>query len=382
MEDLRVIGVEDGALLVASDRGDRYRIEIDDALTSKIRQAVRDPGVSRRLAPKEIQAHIRSGMSAQDVASITGADLEYIQRFEGPILAEREFVIKSAMSVPVHTAKDTEFGDIHATFGTAILARLHELSAIDERWASWKEEGTGWVVKLSFTADQIDHDARWRFDPKRSSLAPLNHEAEALSRQGELTGKLIPRLRAVDGGDRMTDSSRFDSGAFVDLELAELRTPPSLGVVREVAEDIDVESETSLLDTAPHLEAIPFGRSSDRMENTFTAEQTPTNQTADLLEALRRRRGERESVNFDEMDDVMSDHPSTGSIRLVSVPLSESDDDGDDEDDDGRQTAPQPVAAKPVSVQQQPQRSTKRGRASVPSWDEIVFGARSDDDPA
>ena len=378
MEDLRVIGVEDGALLVTSDRGDRYRIAIDDALSAKIRSAVRDPGVSRRLPPKEIQAHIRSGMSAQDVASITGVDLEYIQRFEGPILAEREFVIESAMAVPVHTAKDTEFGDIHATFGSAILARLHELSAIDERWASWKEEASGWVVKLSFTADQIDHDARWRFDPKRSSLAPLNHEAEALSRQGELTGKLIPRLRAVDGGDRMTDSSRFDSGAFVDLELAEVRTPPSLGVVAGVVGTEVDDSESSLLDTAPHLEAIPFGRSNDRAENSPDAAQVPTNQTADLLEALRRRRGEREIASFDDMEDVMSGHPSTGSIRLVSVPLGGS----EHEDDDARQTAPLPVASKPLSVQQQSQKSTKRGRASVPSWDEIVFGARSDDDPA
>lgn len=378
MEDLRVIGVEDGALLVTSDRGDRYRIAIDDALSAKIRSAVRDPGVSRRLPPKEIQAHIRSGMSAQDVASITGVDLEYIQRFEGPILAEREFVIESAMAVPVHTAKDTEFGDIHATFGSAILARLHELSAIDERWASWKEDASGWVVKLSFTADQIDHDARWRFDPKRSSLAPLNHEAEALSRQGELTGKLIPRLRAVDGGDRMTDSSRFDSGAFVDLELAEVRTPPSLGVVADVVGTEVDDSESSLLDTAPHLEAIPFGRSNDRAENSPDAAQVPTNQTADLLEALRRRRGEREIASFDDMEDVMSGHPSTGSIRLVSVPLGGS----EHEDDDARQTAPLPVASKPLSVQQQSQKSTKRGRASVPSWDEIVFGARSDDDPA
>lgn len=382
MEDLRVIGVEDGALLLTSDSGERYRVEIDDALSAKIRQAVRDPGVSRRLAPKEIQAHIRSGMSAQDVASITGVALEYIQRFEGPILAEREFVIESALAVPVHTAKDTEFGDAHATFGSAILARLHELSAIDERWASWKEEGSGWVVKLSFTSDQIDHDARWRFDPKRSSLAPLNHGAEALSRQGELTGKLIPRLRAVDGGDRMTDSSRFDSGAFVDLELAELRTPPSRGVAGDDSRSKDSvataqnedDSESSLLDTAPHLEAIPFGRSGERAESAPAASQAPTNQTADLLEALRRRRGERESASFDDMDDVMSDHPSTGSIRLVSVPLEES-----ESDDDGRQTAPQPLAARPVSVHQ---KSAKRGRASVPSWDEIVFGARSDDDPA
>lgn len=390
MEDLRVIGVEDGVLLVASERGDRYRIEIDDALAATMRQKVHDSGTSRRLSPKEIQAHIRSGMSAEDVASITGVPVDYIQRFEGPILAEREFVIESALAVPVHTANDTEFGDNQATFGSAILARLHELSATSERWASWKEESTGWVVKLSFTADQIDHDARWRFDPKRSSLAPLNNEAEALSRQGELTGKLIPRLRAVDGGERLPDNSRFDSGAFVDQELAELRTAPTIGAAGDVSENTEATTtssdpvseasdvfqetalqDTALQDTAPHLEAVTFGRSNDRAEGSAQRQQAPTNQTADLLDALRRRRGEREGANFDDLDDAMADHPSTGSIRLVSVPLSDSVDEGED------QTAPPPI-----SSQQRTQKSATRGRASMPSWDEIVFGARSDDDPA
>lgn len=384
MEDLRVIGVEDGALLVASESGDRYRIEIDDALTAKMRQAVQATGTSRRLSPKEIQSHIRSGMSAQDVASITGVPIEYIQRFEGPILAEREFVIQSALAVPVHTAKDTEFGDDHATFGSAILARLHELSATGERWASWKEETSGWVVKLSFTADQIDHDARWRFDPKRSSLAPINNEAEALSRQGEVTGTLIPRLRAVDGGDRMADNSRFDSGAFVDQELADLRTSPPITLASYVSDDrttttheADAVSDKAptlhaptLRDTAPHLEAVPYGRMGDRTEIAQPEHQTPTNQTADLLDALRRRRGERESASFDDNDDAKAAHPSTGSIRLVNVPLPDS-------DDDVTQTAPQRA-----SSHQSTQKPTKRGRASVPSWDEIVFGARSDDDPA
>ena len=70
MQELRVIGVEDGALLATSDDGSRFRIAIDDALRSRVRQSVPDAGTGRRLAPKDIQAHIRSGMSAEDVASV------------------------------------------------------------------------------------------------------------------------------------------------------------------------------------------------------------------------------------------------------------------------------------------------------------------------
>lgn len=331
MQDLRVIGVENGALLVASDDGTRFRIPIDEVLHSKLRQSVPDPGTGRKLAPREIQAHIRSGMSAQDVANITGVPLEYIQRFEGPVIAEREFVVESALGVPVHTAGDTDPMQQGTTFGTAIRERLHDLGGTNERWASWKE-ATGWVVKLSFTANQIDHDARWQFDPKKQSLAPLNNEAITLSQQGEAAGALIPRLRAVSPTEPVIDSSRFDSGAF-DLDSAEPLpdVPQPVSIARKTVDDEPVQG----------------------------------NQTADLLEALRRRRGEREAASFDD-DDARASHPSTGAIRIVDVPV----DTFPEEPELGqRSTAPQPTAR-------------KKGRTAMPSWDEIVFGARPDDDLA
>ena len=334
MQDLRVIGVESGALLVAADDGTRYRIPIDEMMQSKLRQSIPDPGSGPRLSPREIQAHIRSGMSAQDVASITGASFEYIQRFEGPVLAEREFVVKSALGVPVKATADTDPMSQGRDFGTVIRERLHDLGAIDERWASWKDPETGWIVKLSFTAKEIDHDARWSFDPKKQSLSPLNGEAVTLSQQGEAGGSMMPRLRAVSEPD--SDASRFDSGAFALSESQQLSSQPhSTGPV-----------------------SITRGRTDDQG-------QGPQNQTSDLLEALRRRRGERESASFDDSESRAS-HPSTGTIRIVDVQMDVFD---DESEDPIRTTAPQP------GVRRKP-------RASMPSWDEIVFGARSDNDPA
>jgi hypothetical protein len=343
MQDLRVIGVENGALLVASVDGNRFRIPIDEVLQSKLRQAVPDPGSGRKVAPREIQAQIRSGMSAADVAAITGVPLEYIQKFEGPVLAEREFVVETALGVAVHTAIESDPMSAGRTFGTVIRERLVGLGAVGERWASWKDPETGWIVKLAFTAEQIDHDARWRFDPKKLTLAPLNNEAITLSQQGESQGALIPRLRAVGGDDREADNSRFDSGAF-DLDDASLT----------LHED----------DPRPN-----------RFGSNAPVEHEPVhdhNQTADLLEALRRRRGEREAANFAE--DESANHPSRspqtpGGIRLVDVPL---DGFGSDDSDHGRSTAPQPVI---------PTKSpARKGRTAMPSWDDIVFGARPDDD--
>ncbi len=73
MQELKVIGVENGALVAASDDGARFRIEIDEVLQSRIRQAHPEVHQGPKLSPREIQAHIRSGgLSADEVATLTG----------------------------------------------------------------------------------------------------------------------------------------------------------------------------------------------------------------------------------------------------------------------------------------------------------------------
>ncbi|MEV8253927.1 septation protein SepH [Rhodoglobus sp. NPDC076762] len=336
MEDLRVIEVQDGALIVSSNDGTRYRLAVDSVLQSRLRQSRALSGTGPKLAPREIQAHIRAGMSAQDVANLTGADLEYIERFEGPVVAEREFVVKSALAVPVHVAGETDSLTSTRTFGSAIRERLADMSAADERWASWKDPESGWIVKLLFSANTIDHDARWQYDPKRQSLSPLNNEAKTLSQQGEVTGALIPRLRAVAPAEGTPDAARFDSGAFDVDDLADEPAP-----IRPAE--------------------LPVMR--DR-----SAEGGVGNQTADLLDALRRRRGEREPANFDadenESAPTVSSEPS---MRLLDPPAAEE-----------RRDAPAP----PQATAPQPTAKSRRRRVAMPSWDDIVFGTKPDDDPA
>ncbi|HEV7565714.1 MAG TPA: septation protein SepH [Microbacteriaceae bacterium] len=357
MQDLKVIGVENGALLAASDAGERYRIAIDEVLQSRLRQGRTESNTNGpKLSPREVQAHIRAGMSAEDVAAVTGASIEYIERFEGPILAEREHMVASALSVPVHTAAEVDPLE-GATFGSVIRDRLASLGVSGERWASWKEQEGGWIVKLAFTADSIDHDARWSYDARKHALAPLNSEATTLSQQGELQGALIPRLHAVTPHTSETDESRFDSGAFTFRDLSNDLVGP---------------------DTVPHLEPVAYGRSTSAANNSIAVsaikrsnddDPKDVHQTADLLEALRRRRGEREAASYD--DQAQQAGEADNGVRVVDVPL--------DDFTQLDQPPHEPVTAVAAAPQQ---RQSKKGRASMPSWDEIVFGARSDDDLA
>ncbi|QEO10182.1 septation protein SepH [Protaetiibacter larvae] len=343
MQELKVIGVENGSLLLSSDDGGRYRVAVDETQQSRLRASMPDAGPTRRLAPREIQAQIRAGMTAEDVARVTGASLDYVRRFEGPVLAEREYVVESALNVPVHMAVETDPLASGATFGSVIRERLASAGATAERWSSWKEQGGGWIVKLTFTANEVDRDARWGFEPKKQSLSPLNQEAVTLSQQGELPPSLIPRLRAVPLDVR--DDARFDSGAFA------------------VAEDAD----------GTVLEAVDFTPFEFGARPVAAEEPVGTHHTADLLEALRRRRGEREPLDLDEADPGLATHPSTGVVKLIDIPL------------DTAPEEPQIASIAPTAKASGSSGATgplgkRRGRASMPSWDEIVFGARTDDD--
>lgn len=347
MQELKVIGVEEGALLVASVEGGQYRVAVDDVLQGRLRQSSVDLGANRKLSPREVQTHIRAGMSAEDVSAVTGAPLEYIQRFEGPVLAEREFVIQSALNVPVHTAMEVDPLAGGATFGSVIRRRLVDAGALNERWASWKEEGGSWIVKLTFVTEQIDRDARWSFEPKKSALAPLNPEAVSLSQQGELPQNLVPRLRAVSVEEQ--ESSRFDSGAFTVTDGGE---------------------------TGPLLEPVVHGRIGADTEFDDTPPRKATNQTADLLEALRRRRGERDPMD-PEHEDPIAAHPSTGAVRLIDVQMGEP---GEAPMGSAGTPSAGSTGALPPGGTTPPARGGRKGRTSMPSWDEIVFGARTDED--
>lgn len=353
MENVTIVGTEDELLILATESGERFALAIDDVLQREIRRARRrnaDESPRATASPREIQMHVRSGLSAGDVAELLGIGLDEVARFEGPVLAEREHVIGQALAVPVLIGSEVE-PDAQPTFGVAIRAKLAQLAATDERWASWKDE-TGWIIKLEFAANEVSHDARWSFDPRRSALAPLNADATQLSRQGSLPEGLIPRLRAVDS-ERVEspykDESRFDSGAF----------GPRLLPAPEA--DIEEPAVPERSNSAAQHAAIK--RAPD--QSTTSAE------TADLLEALRRRRGQRENAPLIDDDDAEATDPArtrnSGPIALFDALEQDSD-----------------IAEEPerTPAAQEPAADTsgrRKRRNAMPSWDEIVFGARTDD---
>lgn len=325
MEQLTIVGTEGQRLVLATEHGQRFALDIDDMLRAEVRRSRADAEPKPRgtgPSPREIQAHIRAGLSAEEVAELLGCDLDRVRLFEGPVLAEREHIVDRALAMPVLTGVHVD-QDENPTFGTAIREKLADISASQERWSSWKTDD-GWVVKLTFEAGGIERDARWSFDPRRSALAPSNDDAVQLSRQGRIPADgLIPRLRALDAVDEQKDASTFDEHAFQQED--EPAAPPA------------------------------------RAEH-------PAD-TADLLEALRRKRGQREAPPAaHEDDDEQDEARPTRPVALIGQP--------EQADETPAEQEPAPESDEASGKAEQTRR---RGRPSMPSWDEIVFGARGDD---
>jgi hypothetical protein len=187
MHQLRLVAVsEDGtfAILAEPGRGGRYSLPIDDRLRTVARGqfsrlAQYDIEVENPLRPKEIQDRIRAGETADEIADAAGVPIDRIRRFEGPVLAEREYRAQEAQRATVRSPGDSGPGP---RLGEIVAERLVELGAVpdDARWDSRKRADGNWQVLLAYTAGGRAHGAEWIFDPRRRHVTPDDDQAARL----------------------------------------------------------------------------------------------------------------------------------------------------------------------------------------------------------
>ena len=118
MQTLSVLAVEDGAIILASPAGERFRLPVDAALRARITSPI-VASDEKRLSPREIQAHVRAGLTADQVAAMTGVPVGFIERFVGPVLAELAYIVESALAVRLPPETD---GARSRTFGAVMEA--------------------------------------------------------------------------------------------------------------------------------------------------------------------------------------------------------------------------------------------------------------------
>lgn len=413
MQDLRLIGVhEDGLhLLLAGADGERFRVPLDDALRVAARRDRPRLGqlqieIDGGLRPRDVQAMVRGGASAEEVAERSGWSVEKVRKYEGPILAERAHVADLARQVRLR-ARGGSGGDRAPTLAVRVGERMRARGVDPDAnaWDAWRSpDGGRWTVVLTFAAGGRQRQASWGFDLVSRTVDAVDDEARWLSEEesagtGPIPANPVAPQRPTTVYDVEAEGGVTSATAVTPVTPAGRAPDEPVDLMTAMRERSTVRGRRSggrrkapsptelpgagrTPDDALPLEALAYDPASDgppppahvhpHDDPDVTQAHRPA---APVDEAPQDAPAGSPDVRDDQRQpqDTDDDPPGSQVETAAEVgPLA-------DEEDAGEAPAPSP-APEPATQAEAPDRGAPRrsGRASVPSWDDIMFGARRD----
>jgi Protein of unknown function (DUF3071) len=189
MRPVRFVALsEDGhALVLADEVGRLLALPIDERITGAMHgdhvgapSGVGTPthahDIVPSLSPRDIQARIRSGESAEEVARIAAVPVDRVLRYAGPVLQERAMLAQHARRTRLKTS------DSGAPLAEVVDSRLAQ-HGIDTEKISWdafrREDGT-WRIVATWPSGKATAQASWDLDKTRQMVAPHDDMAQYL----------------------------------------------------------------------------------------------------------------------------------------------------------------------------------------------------------
>ncbi|MFF1833031.1 septation protein SepH [Streptomyces sp. NPDC058231] len=348
MPELRVVAVSnDGTRLVlkAADSTE-YTLPIDERLRAAVRNDRARLGqieieVESHLRPRDIQARIRAGASAEEVAQFAGIPVDRVRRFEGPVLAERAFMAERARKTPVRRPGENTGPQL----GEAVQERLMLRGADKEtvQWDSWRRDDGTWEVLLVYRVAGEPHSASWTYDPPRRLVQAVDDEARSLIGETDDVAAPEPSFPFVPRIARLPRDRPLDRALDRQMERPAPPPPPEPEEHVASASAGERDSLTSLLEAVPSFrgDMVVPDRAAPPEPATEPAAQEPE---ADEPPAAAASAGAGSAYADVLMPRAVAGHRD----RLTGTTDRQAEADG-----------------------------VRPGRrAAVPSWDEIVFGTR------
>jgi hypothetical protein len=385
MVELELLGLHgDGEHLTLTDGdGRRYQVPIDDALRAAVRRdrpKLHDlpADAGEPLRPKDIQALIRAGASVAEVAERSGLDEERVRRYEGPVVAERTWVVQQAQNQRVgHESDAPRLGDL-------VLDRL-AARGVDTRTLEWdavRRPGQAWEVLAVFVAGDREREARWEVDLGTRTLHAVDDEARWLS-ETEIGTSAHPRrhLNPVGARSRVFDVEadgppRHSPVSAASPDPAPTATPSAATPAAGAGTESLLAELAAHRGTRVELQPEPEGEDATD-ENVWgggahPAASRPEEATdAHVLALPRRERGV-------QPEEGPGTTPALPAPAEEAGPTAQRSQDGPETG--ARAAQPENRSGEPGGKASRPaeRRRSRRSsnRRSVPSWDEIVFGAR------
>jgi hypothetical protein len=257
MSELRLTGKnpEGTHLTLTNPIGEEFTVRISDTLRATVNQprlaAVVASDDVETMSVKEIQRRLRSGESMDAIARDGRISVEKVERFAGPILQERVYILDQAFSVVLRkeSARDQE------TFFDVVISRLAPMGVDSDSlsWNSWRIDDGTWTIDLAYPNRDGHGSATWNFDLNRRSITATNENARWMLGQE-------PAARTQTPG--LVHSEPTHPSRIIDSipEPEPVRETPRLVAIRETPREEDRAEGITSRAKVPSWDEIMFGR--------------------------------------------------------------------------------------------------------------------------
>ena len=308
---------------------------------------------------------------AEEVVAATGADIEYVRTYESPAMAERERTAYLASRHPIYSDHDPN-GE-----PTPLIELCQERLAMRDvdietmEWDSWKQQDGNWYIQLSFTAADRVRTASWHY--YRRSLTPIDDEAKWLADSGPTDTGPIPNYGS--GAERQRNTEEVDVLPNTDQSSASIASD---GPVRPTAGSApSQQARDHQAETGRILENLRKRRHTEEEPRTRLRAVTEDPETHP--QGAHTAPGQPEAATDDEVFAFEDAAPSGEEPQEPTEKVGVFDDENQlsllnepgvsDHADQFKDSAP---------AKESKPKSKKNSRASIPSWDEIMFGSKRD----
>ena len=261
---------EDGLHLSLYDNdGNEFTVRVSDTLRATVNQqrlmsvpTTNEPTVSI----KEVQRLLRAGQTAEQIARDNNISIEKIERFAGPILSERIYIIDQAQQIAIRK----EGGRDAVTLLGVVISRLapRNIDSSELSWDTWRLEDGTWTIELHYPNNTGVGIAQWNFDATLRTVTSMDENArwmmgdEPAPRQLPTPG-LVPTEASHPSERRIIDVYSEFRKEVTEEEIEdiveEIREVPRLAVIREEPDDEASRDGITARAKVPSWDEIMFG---------------------------------------------------------------------------------------------------------------------------
>ncbi len=220
MKDLIFVGRSDdnSALVFMDDNGEEFRVAVDEHIVRNVNTQVPTSPSSENslgISPRDIQTRIRRGESPKEIALDAGVSVDRIERYAGPVYAERLYISTKARDTFVRRPHgEMKLEDIVTS---QLISRNVDILTLE--WDSYRRDDNRWTITVQWASGTGTGGASWIYDPLGHSIVALDDEARWLF-------------------DEATNAAKE-----VNRKLAPVETKPRLVGLPTVAQDVEQETD-------------------------------------------------------------------------------------------------------------------------------------------